>query len=84
MWESVWGTYDGYLGFDTLGCNVHLERICFAVLGVSKVQNLCIATGLAHGQEGRIGARTINELVDEHKVILDGFFIQLPKVGLGN
>jgi len=46
----VWGTHDDYLGVDPLICDVNLDRIRFAILGMSEIQNLCV------GQDDRVRA----------------------------
>ena len=72
------GTHsDNLRGHDTLRRNVTLKRINLAVLGIAKVVCFCNNSVKVRGGQEK---RTVNQLIDQHKVILHTLFVYFPKV----
>ena len=73
-------TYDRLLRLDAVGRDVGFERVDLRVLRVAKVEDLW--RGLSTRRE--VQQHTVQQLVDEDKVVLDAVLVELAKVAAAN
>jgi hypothetical protein len=79
--------YHGHLRLDSFRCNIHLQSVNLRILRITKVEDLCAGTVESHKHTVQMyGCRlfpselTVKQLVNQDKIVLDGFLVDLAKV----
>jgi hypothetical protein len=63
---------------------VSISLFCGYPKSIISVKSQTNVRSMSNAEGTGLRRRTIDELVNQHKVILDGLLIQFPKVRLGN